>query len=247
MIPLHDENPRHLTPFVTWALIAANVLVFIYQLTLGEQGLTQFYYAYAVVPSEMTGDLGALVAGNPAPAQDYLPLLTSMFMHGGFMHLIGNMLFLHVFGDNIEDRLGHGAYLTFYLLGGLAASLAHAYSAPASQIPSLGASGAIGAVLGAYIVLHPTARITTLAVLGFFITTFRLPAIVYLGIWFVLQAFSGLASLGSTTAAESGGVAWWAHIGGFLFGVLVGLIAKAFVPERKPPRSRYADRWYSNR
>lgn len=246
MIPLHDENPRHLTPFVTWALIAANVAVFIYQLTLGE-GLNQFFYAYAVVPSDLTADLGALVSGQAAPAGEYLPLLTSMFMHGGFMHLIGNMLFLHVFGDNIEDRLGHGGFLTFYLLAGLVASLAHAYSAPASQIPSLGASGAIGGVLGAYIVLHPKARITTLAILGFFITTFRLPAVVYLGIWFALQAFSGVASLGVKSAVESGGVAWWAHIGGFLAGVLVGAIARAVVPERKPPRSRYADRWYSNR
>lgn len=241
MIPLHDENPRYSTPFVTWTLIALNVLVFIYQLSLSEQALTAFFYEYAVVPKELLGPGLA-----KAPPAEYLTLFTSMFMHGGWMHLIGNMLFLHVFGDNIEDRMGHGSFLTFYLFAGLVAALAQAWSAPGSGIPSLGASGAIGGVLGAYIVLHPKARITTLAILGFFITTFKLPAMVYLGIWFVMQALSGFASLGVTSAEDVGGVAWWAHIGGFLAGVAVGFVYRV-MPPRQPPRSKHADRWYSNR
>lgn len=243
MIPLHDENPKTITPIVTYALIAANILVFLYQLSLSEAGLTRFFYEYAVVPKEFFADVSQLQAGKFVPPVEFVPLFTSMFMHGGWLHLGGNMLFLHVFGDNIEDEMGHVPYLIFYLLGGVVASLAHAWSGPASGIPSLGASGAIGAVLGAYIVLHPKARITTLAILGFFITTLRVPAILFLGIWFLMQSFQGLAALGAPSTTAEGGTAWWAHIGGFVFGMLAGAVLKL----RPRPRNKYADRWYSNR
>lgn len=217
MLPIHDDNPSGKTPYVTYALIALNVLVFGYQLLLGDAALTRFYQAFAVVPK----DLVAAWQGQ-GPAAAYLPLLTSMFLHGGLMHLGGNMLFLYIFGDNVEDKMGHVAYLAFYLLAGVAASLAHVWSGPASPLPSLGASGAIGGVLGAYIVVHPFARVTTLVFLGFFITTLRVPAWVFLGVWFALQSLQGLADLGAQTTANSGGTAWWAHIGGFLFGLAAG-------------------------
>lgn len=242
MLPLRDDNPSGTTPIVTYTLIAMNVVVFLYQLTLGQAGLQRFFYAYALVPRELFHDVHAVQTGHAVAVTDFLPLITNMFMHGGWLHLGGNMLFLYIFGDNVEDRLGHFKYLAFYLVGGIIASLAHAWSSPGSAIPSLGASGAIGAVLGAYIVLYPQARVTTLAFLGFLITTLRIPAIVFLGIWFVMQSLNGLASLGPASAA-TGGTAWWAHIGGFVFGVIVGAIARS-IP---PPRSPYADRWYSNR
>lgn len=240
MLPLHDENPSGTTPVVTYMLIAINVLVFLYQLTLGETGLTRFFYQYAVVPKELFGDFHALQGGRPVGVSDFVPLLTNMFMHGGWLHLGGNMLFLYIFGDNVEDRMGHAQYLLFYLLGGLVATLAHAWSGPSSALPSLGASGAIGAVLGAYIVLYPHARITTLAFLGFLITTLRVPALLFLGIWFAMQTVQGLGSLGAPSA---GGTAWWAHIGGFVFGLVGGAIVR-MMPVRRNP---HADRWYSNR
>ena len=196
-----------------------------------------------MVPKELFSDFHAVTAGRPVGVLDFAPLLTSMFMHGGWLHLGGNMLFLFIFGDNVEDRLGHAQYLLFYLLGGLIASLAHAWSGPASPIPSLGASGAIGAVLGAYIVLYPHARITTLAFLGFLITTLRVPALLFLGVWFLMQSFQGIAALGVPSTTASGGTAWWAHIGGFVFGLVGGAIVR-MLPQRRNP---YADRWYSNR
>lgn len=242
MLPIHDENPSGRTPWVTYALIAACVSVFLYQLSLGERGLERFFYTFAVVPKELFADFARAASGRPVGVLDFAPLLTNMFMHGGWMHLGGNMLFLYIFGDNVEDRMGHIPYLIFYVFCGVAASLAHAYSGPSSSLPSLGASGAIGGVLGAYILLHPAARVTTLVFLGFLITTMRIPAFVFLGIWFLMQSIQGLAALGAPSTAAEGGTAWWAHIGGFLAGMLGGAIAKA-VPERALP----ADRWYSNR
>lgn len=246
MLPIHDDNPSGRTPWVTYALIAANVLVFLYQLSLGEQGLTRFFYTFAVVPKELFADFGRLSGGQGVGVLDFAPLLTSMFMHGGWMHLGGNMLFLYIFGDNVEDRLGHASYLSFYLLCGVAASLAHAWSGPGSALPSLGASGAIGGVLGAYIVLHPAARVTTLVFLGFLITTLRVPAFIFLGIWFLMQSIQGLAALGAPSTAAQGGTAWWAHIGGFAVGMIGGAIGK-LLPARPRDRSPHADRWYSNR
>lgn len=243
MLPLHDDNPSGRTPWVTYGLIAANVLVFLYQLTMSDAMLERFVYAFGVVPHDMTARYGMVSGGHAVALTGFVPLLTSLFMHAGWMHLGGNMLFLYIFGDNIEDRLGHLGYALFYLLAGVAASLAHVLSDPASELPSLGASGAIGGVLGAYVVLYPAARVTTLTFLGPFITTLRIPAWIFLGIWFALQSLNGVASLGNQPA---GGVAWFAHIGGFLAGVLVGVLAKA-LPERDNGRSPHADRWYSER
>ena len=246
MLPIHDENPSGRTPYVTYALIAANILVFLYQLSLSDPALKSFFYAYAVVPKELFADFGRLQGGKPVGASDFIPLLTAMFMHGGWMHLGGNMLFLYIFGDNIEERLGHGMYLLFYVIAGVIASLAHVWSGPGSTLPSLGASGAIGGVLGAYILLHPKARITTLVFLGFLITTLRIPAMLFLGIWFAMQSLQGLAGLASVETAGEGGTAWWAHIGGFLAGMVVGAIARTIPTPAAVARQR-ADRWYSNR
>jgi len=238
MIPLRDENPVERPPVVTWALIVANAVLFVYELTLGPD-LGPFLQNAAFVPARALGEGGPGVAGEGVSA------LLSMFLHGGWAHFLGNMLFLWVFGDNIEDRLGHLRYLVFYLGAGFAATFAHAFANPASILPAIGASGAIAGVLGAYLVLHPRAPIVTLVFLGFFITTTRIPAIVYLPIWFLIQFISGVASLGAQTAAEAGGVAWFAHVGGFVAGPLLLLVLGGFAggrrprPRAAPPRSRY--------
>lgn len=211
MIPLRDILPSRRRPVVTVALIAVNALLFVYELSLGP-ALPQFLLQAAFVPARAfappitVGDLGV----------ESVSLLLSMFLHGGWMHFLGNMLYLWIFGDNIEDRLGHLRFLLFYLLCGYAASLAHALFNASSTVPAIGASGAIAGVLGAYLVLHPGARIVSLVLLGFFITTVEVPAIVFLPIWFLIQFFSGLASL--SASPDAGGVAWFAHIGGFVAG-----------------------------
>lgn len=211
MFPLSDEKIRDAKPsFVTWLFLLLNVGVFIYELGMTEPQLQQFFLTYGTIPQEITH------------GTDLWTLVTSMFLHGGWMHIIGNMLFLWVFGDNIEHVLGHAGFFLFYMVGGLAASLAHVLAGPESAIPSLGASGAISAVLGAYLVMFPRARITTLVPFGFVFVT-RIPAIFFLGIWAAQQFISGIADLGAR-AVETGGVAWWAHIGGFVFGVVIGII-----------------------
>lgn len=215
MIPLRDVNPAGRRPYVTVALILVNTALFVYELSLGPQGLETFLFDSAFVPARLFGD-GAGGLGFATGS-----ILLSMFLHGGWAHFLGNMLFLWVFGDNIEDELGHFRYVAFYLAAGYAAALAHAFANPASGLPAIGASGAIAGVLGAYLLLHPKAPIVTLVFLGFFITTVRVPAIVYLPIWFLIQFVSGVAALGATTAVESGGVAWFAHIGGFVAGPLL--------------------------
>ena len=223
MIPIRDEIKTRIVPVVNYALIAANVLMFLYMLSMGS-GVETWVQRNALVPINISSglDLGDLKA-----------LLMSMFMHAGWMHLIGNMLYLWIFGDNIEESLGHVGYLVFYILGGAAAALAHILTAPGSQVPAVGASGAVAAALGAYLVLYPHSRVFTFIPLGFFSRLTLVPAIVVLGLWFVLQLFSGVASLG---ASDGGGVAFWAHIGGFVFGVLVGLLFKGrrqVAPERQ--------------
>lgn len=211
MFPLRDEKIRNAAPsFVTWLFILMNVAVFAYELGMTDPQLQEFFFTYGTIPQE-------IVRG-----EDLWTLVTSMFMHGGWMHIIGNMLFLWVFGDNIEHVLGHAGFFLFYMVGGLAASAAHVLAGTGSTIPSLGASGAISAVLGAYMVMFPRARITTLVPFGFVFVT-RIPAIFFLGIWALQQFVSGLADLGAT-AVQTGGVAWWAHIGGFVFGVIIGII-----------------------
>ena len=211
MIPIRDQIPTRSVPFVNYMLIAANILVFILMWLAGSNQ-EALVWQFALVPSQVTVGLDA---------GDVVRVFTSMFMHGGLAHIAGNMLYLWIFGDNVEDALGHGKYLLFYLFGGVVASLAHILTNPASQVPTVGASGAIAAVLGAYLVLYPHSRVQTIIPLGFFMRITLLPASIVLGLWFVLQLFSGFLSLGGP---DVGGVAFWAHIGGFVVGVALALL-----------------------
>jgi rhomboid family protein len=212
MIPLRDIVPSRTTPIVTISLIVANVLVFLYELTLG-RAVNDFTLYFGLVPA----------------AFSWVAVFTSMFLHGGLFHVAGNMLYLWIFGDNVEDRMGHGRFLVFYLLCGTAAALAQTITAPDSVVPMVGASGAIAGVMGAYFVLYPKSRIVTLVPLFFFFQIIEVPAIFFLGIWFVMQFLSGVGSIG---AAATGGVAFWAHVAGFLAG-LSGVIVF-----RRPERQR---------
>lgn len=222
MIPLKDDIPSSTYPYVTIALITTNVLVFIYELTLGGSGAERFIYRTAAIPYE----IAHLVDISPrSVVPPPFTLLTSIFVHGGLVHLGGNMLFLWIFGDNVEDTFGHIGFLVFYLFAGVIASLAHILMAPASTVPMVGASGAIAGVLGAYIVLFPRAQVKTLVFLFLFVTVARIPAIIFLGIWFLMQVlYSGLDA--------GGGIAWYAHIGGFVAGVLAVLILRPKRPSR---------------
>lgn len=224
MIPLRDINPTSRWPVITVGLIIANVLVFLYQLPLGPQGSVALYYSFGIVPARLSL---ALTSPQVSLADAFLPFFSSMFLHGGFWHLLGNMWFLWVFGDNIEDRLGHLRFAVFYVLCGVGAGMAHAVANWGSTVPAVGASGAISGVLGAYFILFPHSRVITLVPLLFVFFTVRLPAVLILGYWFLIQFASGLESLG-TGRAE--GVAWWAHIGGFLLGAL---LIKVLRPRRK--------------
>lgn len=230
MIPLRDLNPRRGRPVVTVLLIAVNAVLFIYELSLGAAGLDRFLLQAAFIPAKVLG------ASGPGAGLDFGlgSALLSMFLHGGLLHFLGNMLFLWVFGDNVEDRLGHWRFVVFYVACGFAATTLQALSNPSSTIPTIGASGAIAGVLGAYLFLFPRARIVTLFWLGIFVTTVQVPALLYLVLWFVMQFFSGLISLGSRTSGE-GGVAWFAHIGGFLAGPLLLWIFGVRRTEPRPP------------
>jgi membrane associated rhomboid family serine protease len=220
MLPLRDVNPTRNFPIMTIILIAINVLVFIYELVLGPQ-LEGFVQSWATIPYEITHGVDL----PPASIQPiYLTLITAMFLHSGFVHIAGNMLYLWILGNNIEDVMGPLRFLVFYLLCGLAAAFAQIAVGPNSEIPNIGASGAIAGVLGAYLLLFPRAEVETLVFLGFFVRLVRLPALLLLGFWFVLQLFSGVAGLGMEAA---GGVAWFAHIGGFIAGlVLINLFRR---------------------
>jgi membrane associated rhomboid family serine protease len=213
MIPLRDENPSQSPPVVTRVLVAINVVVFLFQLMLGAD-LLAFFYEWALVPARLTL---ALRYGEEPLTGPGITLITSMFMHGGWLHLIGNLWYLWIFGDNVEDRMGHLRFLLFYLLAGAVAGLLHYVTNPASRLPTVGASGAIAGVLGAYLVAFPRARVVTLLPIFPFFQVVALPAAIVLGLWFVLQFFSGAAAL---LVPAAGGTAWWAHIGGFVFGVL---------------------------
>ena len=215
MIPLNDENPSYSTPVVVYALIAINVVVFLHQMSLG-RGLDGFFQLYAVIPQQLTASFNGIPVNQPVP--EILTLITSQFLHGGLMHIGGNMLFLWTFGDNIEHDLGHFKFLLFYLTCGVLAGLTHWFFGMQSGVPTVGASGAIAGVMGAYIIKYPKAKILTLLPLLFIFTTVRIPAIYFLGFWFVQQAFSSVASLGMP---EAGGVAYWAHSGGFIFGAIL--------------------------
>jgi membrane associated rhomboid family serine protease len=208
VIPIGDENAgTRIRPYVNWTLIALCVVVFLYENTLSPRELEAFFMQYGAVPA------------NISELRNLSSILTSMFLHGGWWHLIGNMLFLFVFGDNIEDAMGHISYLLFYLLTGIAAALAQVFLDPTSTIPMVGASGAISGVLGAYIVLFPHGNVRALVFFGYFGQVVLVPAWVMLGLWFVLQLVSGVASLG--VASDVGGVAFWAHVGGFVAGAVL--------------------------
>ena len=224
MFPLRDENPRAHFPYATIVIIILNALVWVVVQGLGSQyALAESLCLYALVPGDLLGNvapgttvsLGANLVCQFDGAANPASLVTSMFMHGGWLHIIGNMWFLWVFGDNIEDVMGPVRFITFYVACGLAAAFAQIISDPDSVIPMVGASGAIGGVMGAYALLFPRVRVHTLIFLGFYITTVAIPAIFMLGYWFALQLLQGLPALGS----DQGGVAFWAHIGGFVAGV----------------------------
>lgn len=214
MIPLKDEIKTRRVPVVNYVLILINVAVFIYQFVNASQ-MEAIVSRYAMIPANIT---------TAFTVENLRPVITSMFMHAGWVHLLANMLYLWIFGDNIEDRLGHFGYLNFYLAGGFAAAALHVLINPLSTVPTVGASGAIAAVLGAYLVLYPKARIYTFIPIGYWAQLRLVPAAVVLGLWFVLQLFSGFATLGG--GSDVGGTAFWAHIGGFVFGVLIGFLFK---------------------
>jgi rhomboid family protein len=221
MIPLRDRNPSGSFPLVTLLIIAACTVAFLYELAAGPD-LKRVFYEYALIPGHVTE---GLETGRLGLAGAAAPFFTMMFLHGGWLHLIGNMWFLWIFGDNVEDTLGPVRYLFFYLTCGLVAGLTQYFADPTSMLPALGASGAIAGVLAGYVVLFPGARILTLVPLGFFLQVMELPAVLVLGIWFLLQALSGFLSIGGT----GGGVAWWAHVGGFVAGLI---LVKPLKPRR---------------
>jgi len=232
MIPIRDDTPRFSKPFVTYFIIALNTMVFLFELSVGGQShraLNSLIYHFGVVPLHFERALtGASTVSLPG---SFLPLLTSMFLHASWLHLIGNMWFLWIFGDNIEDYLGHFPYLLFYLVSGFAAAVAHILLNAGSNVPSVGASGAIAGVMGAYFVLYPRARVLMWFPPIFF---FHLPAWLVLGYWFFMQFLSGAAT-SIVETSESGGIAFWAHVGGFV----TGMVLIKVLPER-PQRYRYA-------
>ncbi len=215
MIPLRDVIPSRTTPFVTMALIAINAAVFIFQLSLGDRG-NDFALQFGLVPAYFS----------------WVTVFTSMFLHAGLLHVGGNMLYLWIFGDNVEDRMGHGRFVVFYLLCGVAAALAQTYTSPESTVPMVGASGAIAGVMGAYFVLYPHSRVVTLIPIIFFFQIVEIPAIFFLGIWFLMQLVNGMGSFLATTARQpGGGIAVWAHVAGFVAGLVGVLVFRR--PERQ--------------
>jgi membrane associated rhomboid family serine protease len=213
MIPLKDNIPSSRTPLITIGLIVINVLVYLNQLMLPPRAAVRFVYLYGLIPVEISQ--GQLLVPHPVPL--YGTILTSMFVHGGLFHLAGNMLYLWIFGDNVEDRLGRFRFLLFYLLSGVGAAATQILSDPHSQIPMVGASGAISGVLGAYLLLYPHARVVTLVFFGWFVRVIEIRALFVLGFWIVVQLVSGLLTWG----AQVGGVAWFAHVGGFVAGLVM--------------------------
>jgi membrane associated rhomboid family serine protease len=220
MIPLRDRNPSGIFPVVTLTLILVNTFVFLYEVHLGPAA-TAFLKHYALIPAAVTGSFRY---GTVTLSDTGAPFITSMFLHGGWLHLISNMWFLWIFGDNVEDTLGPVRYIVFYFLCGLAAAITHFAVQPESTLPVLGASGAIAGVLGAYAVLYPGARVVTLVPIFFFLQIIELPAVVIIGVWFLLQILS--ASLEAVSPMRGGGTAWWAHVGGFLAGMVLVLLMR---------------------
>jgi len=220
MIPYKDDNPTERFPFFTISFIAINILVFFVQI-INPAHLGRIVYDYGAIPHAL------LTFRDVQPIHPVLTLFTSMFMHGGFLHLASNMLYLWIFGNNIEDKLGYVKFILFYIMCGVAAAYAHALTNPSSTTPMIGASGAVSGILGAYLLLFPRARVHTLIFLGFFIQVVRLPAVIVIGFWIVIQFINGMVTAGSSS---HGGVAWFAHIGGFLVGISC---IKFFLTRRK--------------
>jgi len=237
VIPLRDDNPTEIKPIFTIGFMVICVLVFLHQVTLGHRGGDMFVYQYGAIPAVVFGYAELpLEFGAVSP---YGSLFTSMFLHGGWMHLIGNMMYLWIFGNNIEDVMGHGRFIVFYGLCGVIAALSHAAVDPTSPVPMVGASGAISGILGAYMLLYPRARVLVLIPLGFFSQLIYVPAVLVLGLWFLMQVLSGGMSLGT----EGGGVAFFAHIGGFVAGmVLIGFFKHPHVQFFNPPHE-HGRRW----
>lgn len=211
MIPIRDTQRTRIVPVMTWLLILVNTFAFLLEFFLPASLSDSFVYTFALIPARIS-------LLNPFT---WLPFLTHIFLHGSWFHLISNMWFLMIFGDNIEERMGSVRYLLFYLLGGISAGLLQYFFSPGLEIPTLGASGAVAAIMGAYFILYPSSRVVTFVPIFFFGGFIRLPAILYLGFWFLMQVFSGLNSFNMASGMQAGGVAWWAHVGGFLFGMLL--------------------------
>ncbi|MSR64067.1 MAG: rhomboid family intramembrane serine protease [Planctomycetes bacterium] len=224
MLPLRDTIPSRSAPLVVWLLVLVNALVFAFELSLRDGELEVFIAHFGVVPVRMELSAQGLLAAPLA----YLPLFTSVFLHGGWLHVLGNLWVLWIFGDNVEDRMGHGRFLAFYLLCGVLAGAVHVYFSPQSSVPTIGASGAISGVMGAYLVLYPRAKVITLIPILFYPLFVELPAFVFLGVWFASQLLSGTASL--VAPEEAGGIAFLAHVGGFVAGLLLHVL---FVQRRR--------------
>ena len=232
MIPLRDKIPSSSFPFINIIFIVLNSLVFLYEVSLGSE-LNRFIYQYGLVPASL------ISSPHTGFVDRVYPFFTSMFLHGGWFHLIGNMLFLYIFGDNVEDRMGHFKYLLFYLICGLGAAFTQIITNVRSEIPMVGASGAISGVLGAYILLFPKSRIVTLVPIFFFLHIVEIPAAVFLLIWFIIQFFSGVATLAASKS--TGGVAFWAHVGGFV----VGLVLTRFFIKKGYYHAGWSGRYYN--
>jgi membrane associated rhomboid family serine protease len=227
MLPIKDTIHSRSFPIVNWLLIGANTLVFLLELTMSPLTLERFIFHYGLVPATIN-------LFNPLT---WFPFLTHMFIHSGWFHILSNMWILFIFGDNVEDRMGPWRYLVFYLLGGFASALLQSLMTTDQLVPAIGASGAIAAVLGAYILFYPGARVITIIPLFILPWLVQVPAVIFIGIWFISQLYSGLLSLSSASGASLGGVAWWAHIGGFIFGLA---LARIFTLGR-PVRPQYPD------
>jgi membrane associated rhomboid family serine protease len=219
LIPYKDDNPTQRTPYITVGIIAANILIFLWQI-FSRSGLRESVFTYGAIPYNM------ISFETNQPINPFFTVFSSMFMHGGFLHLAFNMLYLWIFGNNIEDKLGHVRFIIFYIFCGIIAAYAHAITASHSHIPMVGASGAVSGILGAYILLFPRATVHTIVILGFFVTTVKIPALIVIGFWAIIQLASGLLSTG---VHDKGGIAWFAHIGGFLIGFLT---IKLWLPRR---------------
>ena len=233
MIPIRDDQPRFSTPYVNYFIITLNVIAFLFELSIGRndpRALNAFIYEFGVVPRHFALALSG--SAHASLSAGLFSIFTSMFLHGSWLHIIGNMWVLYIFGDNIEDHVGHGAYLAFYLICGFAASFTHILLSLPSNVPSVGASGAIAGIMGAYFVLYPRARVLTVVPVFIFFFWW-LPAWIVLGYWFIVQFFSGAATSIAYTNQSTGGIAFWAHVGGFVAGIF---LIKVF-PQRR--RSRY--------